>query len=86
VPSRNIVQRTFDICGASHFTEKRSGTWRRKFGEVEQSLNLQKSQYSLRYYVNVELAFPAEGDEAYIKGRAERLLRAPFGMRQGPVP
>jgi Domain of unknown function (DUF4304) len=81
VPSRNAVQRTFDTCGKSHFTQKRSGTWRRRLGQVEQSLNLQKSQYSLLYYVNVELAFPAEGDGAYIKGRAERLLRPQDGER-----
>ena len=72
--SRNIVQRSFDACGKSHFTQKRSGTWRRKLGEVEQSLNLQKSQYSLLYYVNVELAFPAEAEGAHIKGRAGSLL------------
>jgi uncharacterized protein DUF4304 len=81
MPSRNVVQRTFDTCGKSHFTQKRSGTWRRKLGQVEQSLNLQKSQYSLLYYVNVELAFPAEGEGAYIKGRAERLLRPEDGER-----
>jgi hypothetical protein len=74
VASRNIVQRSFDACGESHFTQKRSGTWRRKLGEVEQSLKLQKSQYSLLYYVNVELAFPAEAEGAYIKGRAGSLL------------
>ena len=72
--SRNIVQRSFDACGESHFTQKRSGTWRRKLGEVEQSLKLQKSQYSLLYYVNVELAFPAEAEGAYIRGRAGSLL------------
>jgi hypothetical protein len=81
VPSRNVVQRTFDTCGKSHFIQKRSGTWRRKLGEVEQSLNLQKSQYSRLYYVNVELAFPAEGEGAYMKGRAERLLRPEDGER-----
>jgi hypothetical protein len=74
VASRNIVQRSFDACGKSHFTQKRSGTWRRKLGEVEQSLNLQKSQYSLLYYVNVELEFPAEAEGAYIRGRAGSLL------------
>jgi hypothetical protein len=74
VASRNIVQRSFDACGKSHFTQKRSGAWRRKLSEVEQSLNLQKSQYSLLYYVNVELAFPAEAEGAYIRGRAGSLL------------
>jgi hypothetical protein len=81
VPSRNVVQRSFDTCGKSHFTRKRSGTWRRKLGEVDQSLNLQKSQYSLRYYVNVGLAFSAEGEGAYIRGRAEGLLRPEDGER-----
>jgi len=81
VASRNIVQRSFDACGKSHFTQKRSGTWRRKLGEVEQSLKLQKYEYSLLYYVNGELAFPAEGEGAYIKGRAESLLSSEDGER-----
>lgn len=81
MPLRNVVQRTFDSCGRSHFTQKRSGTWRRRLGQVEQSLNLQKSQYSLLYYVNVELGFPAEDERAYIKGRAERFLRSEDGER-----
>ena len=72
--SRNAVQRTFDAYGKSEFAEKRSGTWRRRVGEVEQSLNLQKSQYSLRYYLNVELALPDEDPRAYIRGRAGALL------------
>jgi hypothetical protein len=81
VPSRNVVQRTFDNCGKSYFTQKCSGTWERKLGQVEQSLNLQTCQYSLRYYVNVELAFPAEGEGAYVKGRAESVLSSEDGER-----
>jgi hypothetical protein len=63
VSSRNSVQRAFDAFGKAHFREKRSGTWRRHAGDIEQSLNLQKSQYSLRYYLNVELALDASLDE-----------------------
>jgi hypothetical protein len=71
VPSRNAVQRAFDAYGKSVFAEKRSGTWRRRVGEVEQSLNLQKSQYSLRYYLNIELALPDE-DPAHPSGDAQK--------------
>lgn len=68
------MQRAFDAYGKSAFAEKRSGTWRRRIGEVEQSLNLQKSQYSLRYYLNLEFALPDEDVSAYIRGRAGALL------------
>jgi hypothetical protein len=41
---------------------------------VEQSVNLQKSQYSLRYYLNVELTFATEAGTGRVVGRAESLL------------
>lgn len=72
--SRNAAQRAFDAYGKARFEEKRSGTWVRQAGAIEQALNLQKSQYSLCYYLNVEFAFPAEGDRGRIVGRAEDLL------------
>jgi hypothetical protein len=76
VPSRNAVQRAFDAYGAANFAEKKSGTWRRTCGELEQSLNLQKSQYSLRYYLNVKLVLLPGGEGAGIEGRAGSLLGA----------
>ena len=72
--SRNAVQRAFDAFGRANFREKRSGTWHRQIGHVEQSLNLQKSQHAQRYYLNVELAFPADGATGRVRGRAESLL------------
>ena len=57
---------------------------------VEQKLNLQKSQYSLRYYLNIEIAFDAAvpphlatheddlGVGKYLQGRVEGLLREPI--------
>jgi len=77
VSGRNSVQRAFDAFGKALFREKRSGTWRRQAGVVEQLLNLQKSQYSLRYYLNVELAFAAEDGTGRVVGRAEHLLSPP---------
>jgi hypothetical protein len=74
VAPRNAVHRAFDAFGKSRFREKRSGTWRRDVGAVEQSVNLQKSQYSLRYYLNVELAFTTEMGTGRVVGRAEGLL------------
>jgi hypothetical protein len=74
VSERNAVQRAFDAFGAARFHKKRSGTWHRQAGVVDQSLNLQKSQYSLRYYLNVELAFVADGGIGRVVGRAEAFL------------
>jgi hypothetical protein len=74
VSSRNAVQRAFDAYGKANFAEKKSGTWRRQRGEVAQSLNLQKSQYSLRYYLNVKLVLLPGGEDAGIEGRAGSLL------------
>jgi hypothetical protein len=83
---RNSVQRAFDAFGKAHFQEKRSGTWVRKINGVEQTFNLQRSQYSLSYYLNVQFDFTAavrpemahdENDldvPFYIEGRAERFF------------
>jgi hypothetical protein len=83
---RNSVQRAFDAFGRNHFREKRSGWWCRESHGVEQKLNLQKSQYSLRYYLNLAIAFDgavpphlAEHEDdlgigKYLEGRVEGLL------------
>lgn len=75
------MQRAFDAYGLSVFGEKRSGTWERRVGQVQQSLNLQKSHHSLRYYLNVELALPDEDPRACIKGRAGALMAEPARER-----
>ena len=72
--SRNAVQRAIDAYGRARFEEKRSGSWVRQSGVIEQTLNLQKSQYSVRYYLNVEFAFGAGDERGGIMGRAEDLL------------
>ena len=86
VSKRNSVQRAFDAFGKAHFQEKRSGTWVRKINGVEQTFNLQRSQYSLSYYLNVQFDFTAAvppemvhdesdlGVPFYIEGRAEGFL------------
>lgn len=53
------VQRVFDeFCRDAGFTKK-SGTWYRRGDEIITMLTLQKSNYSVRYYVNVDLWFAA---------------------------
>lgn len=71
---RNAVQRAFDAYGKTRFTEKLSGSWTRRTGTIDQKLNLQKSQYSLRYYLNVEFSFGAADERGRIVGRVEALL------------
>jgi hypothetical protein len=90
---RNSVHRAYDAFGKRHFTEKRSGSWFLIRNGVEQTLNLQKSQYGLRYYLNVLVDFGAvvppelsadASDSEYpcaIKGRVEDLLADPDGER-----
>ena len=81
MPSRNAVQQAFDAYGKVRFAEKTAGWWQRVCGEVAQSLNLQKSQYSLRYYLNLKLVLLPGGEDAAIEGRAERLLEPEDGDR-----
>ena len=50
---RNVIQRTFDEFGASIEMIKRSGSWYRSSESVITVFNLQKSQYSRKYYINV---------------------------------
>lgn len=83
---RNSIQRAFDAFGKAHFQSKRAGTWFRRINGVEQTFNLQKSQYSLLYYLNVKFDFTAavppeiahdENDldvPFYVDGRAEQFF------------
>ncbi len=50
---RNEIQQTFDAFGKSEGMVKKSGSWYKAEGEVTRVVNLQKSQYGRRYYVNV---------------------------------
>ncbi len=59
--SRNIIQSTFDEFGKASGYSKESGSWYRRRAETIVVLNLQKSQYALRYYVNVALWLLALG-------------------------
>jgi hypothetical protein len=80
VGQRNEIQRTFDTFGGSAGMLKHSGSWYRDHGEVTTVLNLQKSQYGLRYYVNIglwlhvigEATFPPER-ECHVRLRLDAL-------------
>jgi len=85
VAARNAAHRAFDAFGKLRFREKRSGTWKREVGAVDQSINLQKSQYSLRYYLNIELAFATERGRGRIVGRAESLLSSADAAQLGAL-
>ncbi len=50
---RNSIQTTFDEFGKTAGGSKKSGSWYRRSPETIVVLNLQKSQYALRYYVNL---------------------------------
>jgi len=64
---RNEVQVEFDAFGKAAEMTKHSGSWYRTGDDVITVLNLQKSQYSLRYYVNVGWWLRALGDAKFPK-------------------
>ena|SRR2546430_17331722 len=64
---RNAVQQTFDDFGKGSGMLKQSGTWYRTTDDVTQAMNLQKSQYGPRYYVNVGWWLRALGDVTFPK-------------------
>lgn len=59
---RNVIQSTFDEFGKSSGGKKKSGSWYRRGDETVFVLNLQKSNYASRYYVNVALWLLPLGD------------------------
>lgn len=59
--TRNIIQTTFDEFGRFLGGSKKSGPWYITGPEAIAVLNLQKSQYSPRYYLNVGLWFLGVG-------------------------
>jgi Domain of unknown function (DUF4304) len=58
---RNIIQVTFDEFAKSAGFVKKSGSWYLRTPETVVVLNLQKSQYAVRYYVNVAIWLQALG-------------------------
>lgn len=64
---RNEVQVEFDAFGKAAGMTKQSGSWYRASDEVITVLNLQKSQYSLSYYINVGWWLRALGDAKFPK-------------------
>lgn len=59
---RDIVQETFDSLSREAGFVKKSGSWYRRQAETIAVLNLQRSQYGPRYYVNVALWLLPLGD------------------------
>lgn len=59
---RNVIQSAFDEFGKSSGSAKKSGSWYRRSAETIVVLNLQKSNYATRYYVNVALWLLPLGD------------------------
>ena len=62
---RNEVQQAFDAFGKSAGMLKHSGSWYRTNDEVTTVLNLQRSDYSRNYYINVAFWLKALGDERF---------------------
>jgi len=83
VSERNAVQRAFDGFGRDAGCEKMSGSWYRRRDEVVAVLNLQKSQYAPRYYLDLGFWLVEVADERYpqphkchVRMRVEDLLPA----------
>jgi hypothetical protein len=64
---RNAVHRGFDRFGKECSGEKKSGGWYWRSDEVVAVVDLQKSQYGPKYYVNVAFWLRAVGDERFPK-------------------
>ena len=78
---RNVVQRTFDKFGTNLSMEKHSGSWYARNQEITTVLNLQKSEYGPKYYLNVALCLNQANDakypkewECHIRARVNQLL------------
>src|SRR5690349_16163326 len=81
--TRNIIQTTFDEFGKSLGGSKKSGSWYITGPEAIAVLNLQKSQYGPRYYLNVGLWFLGVGpatnpkpSHCHVQSRLESLVPA----------
>ncbi|MEO8528452.1 MAG: DUF4304 domain-containing protein [Pseudolysinimonas sp.] len=80
---RNVVQTTFDEFGKSRGGAKKSGSWYLQGSDTIAVLNLQKSQFGLRYYGNVALWFLGIGvpsnpkpSHCHVQTRLESLVPA----------
>lgn len=78
---RNVIQTTFDEFGRSLGGSKKSGSWYVTGPEAIAFLNLQKSQYGPRYYLNVGLWFLGVGaatkpkpTHCHVQSRLEALV------------
>lgn len=85
---RNVIQVVFDEFGREVGGVKRSGSWYCRTDETVFVLNLQKSNYATRYYVNVAVwllaAGPADAPKpshCQIQTRLGRLVPADSGER-----
>jgi hypothetical protein len=65
--ARDDAQQEFDVLGKRLGLVKRSGSWYRTGHEVISVLNLQRSQYGRRYYVNLAFWLTAFGEERFPK-------------------
>jgi Domain of unknown function (DUF4304) len=79
--SRDVIQATFDEFGKAAGGSKTSGSWYLRSSETVVVLNLQKSNYARRYYVNVAVWLLAAGSadapkpsRCHIQTRLEGLL------------
>ena len=63
----NEIQQEFDKFAKSLRMAKHSGSWYRTCGDVDQVLELQKSQFGRNYYVNVALWLRTLGDTKFPK-------------------
>ena len=63
-----MIQTTFDDLMKAEGYAKHSGSWYRRGHEVILIVNLQKSQYDVSYYVNVDAWLLPLGEAQYPKG------------------
>lgn len=60
--TRDVIQTAFDEFMKAEGFRKQSGSWHRSTSDVVTVANLQRSQYSPRYYVNIGLWLRELGD------------------------
>lgn len=64
---RNEVQQAYDLASKGAGYVKHSGSWYKRLPETIAVLNLQKSQYGPKYYVNLALWLLPLGEATYPK-------------------
>lgn len=85
---RNLIQSMFDDFAKAAGAKKKSGSWYHRGDETVLVLNLQKSNYATRYYVNVALWLLPLGDadapkenKCHVRTRLTRLVPEEFEGR-----